>query len=392
MDRHELDKMFDALTPDPVRERELLRQLLQENMRRKKTMKNWKRVVLAVAVAALLVTGAAAAVFLPRIDQRVLDRLNVDPDNSEAVNEAVDLLYPGAMELDITKEDNGATLHVTQILRDRYTVMILADFTAPEGTQLYMGEPNAPERDGVKGFNLSSANSAYFLDEAGERIGDGLVASYGWDMLEDNNPMDNCLSLMFTLTPQQGENAAWSAASLRVPADDLGYWDWDQEEIVTAYEGDWSFEVPLPQKDIGWAIPLVQVLGELDGAAIYAQNELYLSPIYMNLGFQREGGDDFSTYGSSESEERTLAFMRWTILGNDDTGVTLTTADGETINVRFEIGNSYPDGREITYRLLKVIDPAKFQGGTLTLDWECGKTIISLDDLAPVDPTTLTAE
>ena len=61
MDRHELNKMFDGLTPDPYREQEMLRKLLQDDARRKKPMKNWKRVVLCVAAAALLVTGAAAA-------------------------------------------------------------------------------------------------------------------------------------------------------------------------------------------------------------------------------------------------------------------------------------------------------------------------------------------
>ncbi len=385
MDRHELNKMFDGLAPDPYREREMLKKLLQDDARRKAPMKNWKRVVVGAAAAALLVTAAAAAVVLPRIDPKVLDHFDVDPEDTQAVSEAVDLLYPGAMELDITREDNGAVLHVTEILRDRYNVMILADFSAPEGTRLYMGEPDTPERSSFKGFIDGAALSANFLDEAGERMGkDGLVSFYSWDVLEDDDPLDNRLSLMFTLCPQRGEDAVWDAASLWVPAVDLGYWDREQEKIVMVYEGNWSFEVPLPQKDIGWVIPLDQVLGELDGATIYAQNELYLSPISMNLDFQREGGNDFSTYGSSDSEERTLAFMRWNILGNDDTGVTLTTADGETIGVTFKDGGGYTYGREVTYCLKQVIDPAKFRGGTLTLDWECGKTVIPLDGLTPV--------
>lgn len=61
MDRRELNRMFDGLIPDPVRERELLRQLLQNDARRRRPMKNWKRVVLGAAAAALLVTGATAA-------------------------------------------------------------------------------------------------------------------------------------------------------------------------------------------------------------------------------------------------------------------------------------------------------------------------------------------
>ena len=57
MERHELNRMFDALTPDPRRERELLEKLLRDDARRKQPMKNWKRIVLGAAAAALLVTG-----------------------------------------------------------------------------------------------------------------------------------------------------------------------------------------------------------------------------------------------------------------------------------------------------------------------------------------------
>ena len=73
MDRHELDRMFDGLAPDPRRERELLGQLLQDDMRRKKPMKNWKRAAIGAAAAALLVTGAAAAVVVPTQKQGFQD-------------------------------------------------------------------------------------------------------------------------------------------------------------------------------------------------------------------------------------------------------------------------------------------------------------------------------
>lgn len=61
MDKRDLNRMFDGLSPDPARERDLLRQLLQDDARRKRPMKNWKRVVIGAAAAALLVTGATAA-------------------------------------------------------------------------------------------------------------------------------------------------------------------------------------------------------------------------------------------------------------------------------------------------------------------------------------------
>lgn len=61
MDRRDLNRMFDALAPAPGREEELLRELLQGGEGRKTTMKNWKRMAVALAAAVLLVTTVAAA-------------------------------------------------------------------------------------------------------------------------------------------------------------------------------------------------------------------------------------------------------------------------------------------------------------------------------------------
>lgn len=60
MDLRELNQMFEELAPTPEQERRGLARLLQEE-RKGHPMKRWKRMVLAVAVAALLVTVAAAA-------------------------------------------------------------------------------------------------------------------------------------------------------------------------------------------------------------------------------------------------------------------------------------------------------------------------------------------
>lgn len=388
MDRHELNRMFDSLAPDPRRERELLRQLLRDNARRKQPMKNWKQIVVAAAAAALLVTAATAAVVLPRIDPKLLGYLDVDPECTQEVVQAESLLYPGAMALDITKEDNGAVLHVTQILRDRYNVMILADFTAPEGTQLYMGAPNTDEVSSAKGFRNGSEFAVGFLNASGERMGaHGLVSFYSWEVLEDDDPMDNRLALMFTLSPQQGEDAAWEAVSLRVPAADLAYWDPERKREVTVYPGDWSFEAPLPQKDIGWVVQIDQALGELDGASITAQGELYLSPMTLKFDHRRDAGVPF--VGETQ-KEKNMAVSRWYSLGRAE-GVTLTGPDGVSVGV--DCGNGaggFGDGwwSEI-YRLKQITDPAKFQGGALTLNWACGKTVISLDGLRPVEPAAL---
>ncbi|RAY93089.1 hypothetical protein DK853_55035, partial [Klebsiella oxytoca] len=68
-----------------------------------------------------------------------------------------------AVPVDVTAEDNGATLHVTQVLMDRYNIMIVADFTAPEGTVLDMDEEN----DGIdRGFGGMEWSMPELLNEA----------------------------------------------------------------------------------------------------------------------------------------------------------------------------------------------------------------------------------
>ncbi|MBD5085731.1 MAG: hypothetical protein HDT33_11990, partial [Clostridiales bacterium] len=216
MDRHELNKMFDGLTPTPARERELLRQLLQDGARRNKPMKNWKRVVVGVAAAALLVTAATAAV-VPGLSRKLLDYLGIAPEDTQAV----ELLVPGAMTVDITKEDNGATLHVTQVLRDRTSVMVLADFTAPEGTSLRLGSTNPKVTFASKGFS-GEPGDFVFLDQNGERI-DGESYFGDWKILEDDDPLDNHLAALFVTS--NGELFMEKAVSLRLPAGTLGYYD-----------------------------------------------------------------------------------------------------------------------------------------------------------------------
>lgn len=346
-----------------------------------------RTVLIAVAAAALL-CGTAAAVVLPGLNRQVLDYFDVDPTDTQAVAQAENLLLPGAMALDITKEDNGATLHVTQILRDRDTVMILAEFSAPEGTQLYMGEADPPDVSTFKGFANGSGEAADFLDQTGKPMGkDGMLGSYVCEVIEDSDPLDNRVSLMFTLAPQMGENtASWGAASLWVPAVDLAYYDLEQKREITVYAGDWSFEAPLPQKEIGWTVELNQAMGELDGAAMTAE-KLYLSPITFELTIKREGGVDFSAPLDEAGE---AAYGRWMSIGYNVKRITLTTGDGERVPLELHSGGGGIGFNEkvVIHRLSQVTDPAKFQGGTLTLEWdfihnsqEIGSVTIPLDGL-----------
>lgn len=383
MDRRELNEMFDGLAPAPGRERELLQRLLQEDTRRSKPVKNWKRIVVGVTAAALLLTTVAAAA-VPGLSQKLLAYLGVGPENTQAAG----LLAPGAMAVDITVEDNGAALHVSQVLRDRTSVMVAMEFTAPEGTSLRMGSTNPKVVSADMGFDGDPGGFA-FLDRDGNRI----ETSYGglWRVLEDGDPLDNHLSLLFVAT--QGRQLMEEAVSVRVPANTLYYSDMDEDgrlKRVEVYSGDWSVEVPLPQRDIGYVQRVDRSIGTLDGADLILE-EVYVSPMALDLKLRREGGADF--VGAALDEAGEAAYGRWLSIGENPKRIILTTGDGVVVPLECGVGTfgSYEE-KEAVHRLAEITDPARFQGGTLTLEWdfynseESGSVTIPLDGLAPVEP------
>lgn len=378
MERHELNRMFDALTPDPRRERELLEKLLRDDARRKQPMKNWKRIVLGAAAAALLVTTAAAAV-VPGLSQRLLEYLGVAPEDTQTA----EMLAPGAMEVDITKEDNGATLHVTQVYWDRTCVRVLADFTVPEGMALDIGDFDDPGCWRPKGFINESWDWPCFMDEAGEKLDAQAYGTKHWEVLKDDDRQDNRCSMVLVFDTYSEKSLLMeNAASLWVPTNNFYYHEGGALERETVYTGDWSFEVPLPQRDVGYLWEADQVVGELDGADI-TLDRVYLSPMTLELTFSREGGT-----ADLMGEENDAARSRfYDFPGHSRDAVILTAEDGETtaLEVGFA-GGTESGGTMSRYHFTNVTDPAKFQGGTLTLIWDGGKAVIPLDNLNPVEP------
>ncbi len=342
-------------------------------------MKNWKRVVIGVAAAALLVTGAAAAT-VTGVSQRLLAYLGVTPEDSQAA----ELLIPGAMAVDITKEDNGAVFHVSQVLRDRTSIMVLADFTAPEGVSLWMGGTD-DEPPFIGSESLYGGGNHYFMDEAGEKIDLGLSSAYDyrWEFLEDDDPMDNHVSVVFLVKLPQGDLISGKAASMRIPVGSLTYATVNQEtglpRRIEVYPGQWSCDVPLPQKDIGWSQPADAFVGRLDGADITIKGA-YLSPVNLLVTVGREGGEKL--FGDAE--------VRWWYLLNlSEDDIILKDKDGNLVPLApAYLGGGIIGDEEalLMYRLADVTDPARLQGGSITLSLDCGAVTLPLDDLAPVEP------
>ena len=291
----------------------------------------------------------------------------------------MELLAPGAIEVDVSKESNGATLHVTQVYWDRTCIRVLADFTAPEGTVLDMGDFDDPKCWTPKGFISKEWTWPYFLNAEGEQLENKAYGSYRWRVLKDDDRQDNRCSMVLEYNTHFYEGTLLKdAVSLWVPAIDLYYFVGGEEENETVLTGDWSFEVALPQHDIGYFWQADQVIGTLDGAEVTLE-KVYLSPMTLELTLVREG--TVEEFWADENEN--VRHNWWNMLDQED-GVILTARDGTEVTLT-QGGGSGALSQIKRFYLEEVTDPAKFQGGTLTLNWDGGKAVIPLDQLSPVD-------
>lgn len=368
----DFNRVFDRVRPSSGQKEAILARLLEPE-RKGSPMKHMKKLAALGAAAALTITACAAAV-ATGLDQRLADYFGVSPRQAE-------LLLPGAAAVDVTAEDNGAAFHITQVLRDRYSIAAVADFTAPEGTVLDVNGPI---------YSFGGIGHIQFLTETGTPV-EAPAYRWEWYSLDDGNPEDNHLSILFYLNIPEGLDP--EVASLALPAEDLMVFDWTGPDDHTP---DRFLEVPLPQTDMGYTQPFDQPVGELDGAAIRLK-EVYLSPITMMVTLERESEFSFDL----SSEEGTHQYERWAFAldGEHFAAVNgyepavdravLTSRDGEQIPLECRDGSADLDSEAYQYhhvfRLTEAADVAQLQGGTLTLRVGESSVEIPLDNLTPAE-------
>lgn len=323
----DLQRVLDQVKPSPEREEAMLSALLEEE-RTEPHMKTRKRLprlaTMGVAAALLLTTGAFAAV--TGLDGRLLHYFGGTPEQEE-------LLSPAAVAVDREIRDQGSTLQVRQVIADRYSAVFLMDFTAPEGTVLD-GDYYTLGNNHIRG-----------------KTADGTELSswgFGWTLLEDGDPGDNRITLLYRVDFIDGDgNALGTALTL----DFTGLYDNNLDENCLA-QGNWKFKVTLPETDPGRYVALGVPI-EI-GEKKVTLTSLYLSPISLawELG---EGEDDL------ESLDRSALHGRedWAEL------VTLTMADGRELapgEIKFMITEYKTDLLEqdrgrYCFGLREIIDP-----------------------------------
>lgn len=348
-----LRRVFDQARPSPEQKETMLRRLLEPE-RKGKPMRKLKKLTVVAIAAALMVISCAAAV-VTGIDQRLLDYFGASPEQAE-------LLAPGAVPVDVTVEDNGAALHVTQVLMDRYSILILADFTAADGTVL--------DRDDYI-FDAPMGVVPDILNRAGEPVELGGGWGYQTVVLDDGAPQDNHLSLLFCMELSEGIQPDWDIGGISLYNGDLVRYGAEPWDKIAVCSGDWSCEVSFTQQDMGRSIQPNQAVGDLDGIGI-TLTELYLSPMTLRLQLESETPIP-QNFGGGIG-------IRWSQLVNCDK-VTLTTRNGETIPLTDLGGSAGDQDQDWSFRLAEITALEDLEGGTLNIRIEGGSVDVPLDGL-----------
>ena len=180
MDPRELNHLFEQMSPAPDQEEAILARLQASEKAVKNPSGRWKKSVFVLTAAAAMALACAAAAF-SALDPRLLSFFQRTPQDTE-------LLGEGVVEVNQSHTyENGWTISVRQALADRYSFTVLVEVTAPEGTVLEQAEylldldsdllPELEDRDGIGGFR------------------------YGSTMLEDEDPADNYITLLWDRSP-----------------------------------------------------------------------------------------------------------------------------------------------------------------------------------------------
>lgn len=267
----DLRRVLDQVKPAPDREEAMLEDLLTEE-RTGTNMKTRKKLprLAAVAVAAALMATTCAFAVVTGLDQRLLGYFGGTPEQEA-------LLSPAAVAVDKEIKDQGSTLHVRQVIADRYSAVFLMDFTAPEGTVLD-GDYYTLGNSHIRGRTADGAELSSW--------------GFGWTLLEDGDPGDNRITLLYRVDFIDGDG---NALGTTLTLDFAGLYDNNLNENCLA-QGNWKFRVTLPENDPGRYVALGSPI-EI-GEKEVTLTSLYLSPISLawELG---EGEDDLESLDRS---------------------------------------------------------------------------------------------
>jgi len=219
LEERDLKGLFEALTPTEEHKEKLLSRITAKNrVDRRRVGRPLKPVILAAAaIVCLFATSAYSAAYLG-LDAKWLKYLGLSGGEQERY------LANGAYVVDKTVSNENGTLVVKQIMGDSNLLYILMDFTAPEGMVLDKAR-----------YRFHGSLDTEGLDSYGS----------GFDLLEDDDPRDNKISLVMSLSTnriQAGQEADLTIENL----EEADPYPDEYEKILT---GTWQTSFKLDYKD-----------------------------------------------------------------------------------------------------------------------------------------------
>lgn len=332
MGPHDLNRMFDRLSPAPEQEQAVWDRLLDEERKASPMRRLKKLMVLGVAAALMIVTCAAAVV--TGIDQRLLDCFGGTPED-------VALISPAAVEVGASHTyESGWTVEISQVLADRLSLAVLVDVTAPEGTVLEEGD--------------QLALVAVQLDGQGERVAGPALLAY-IRQLEDGDPADDHMTVLWQVRKTKGEGSVpYIGSSVELIPGGVRFREgdrmvpvWFSGEDGGGWDSWWSCTVQLPDEDPGVTCPMDQPLAI--GDVQVRLTGLYLSPLSLTVYVEDEEQklrapqwDDPETHHGKEwIRYLELMQLRWednvVLHRADGTQITATETQGQIVGVSYTL-------------------------------------------------------
>ena len=258
-------------------EQETLRRGLLEKReeKRRAVRPHYRGLVAAVAAVSLLI-GAAGATSLAGLSPQFRELFGID---STAQEEQL-----GALVLDqIFEDQNGsdASITIKEVVADQERLYLRMEFAAPEGTVVPVPD-QAEEGRNRCWFNSETGYAcAFYADEACTVSANPPSGwNYGIEYLADDDPTDNRVELLFTLSTERGFSDSAVYCVLR-GISDLGMWV--DGQAVTVAEGlDIDVVIPFKSATEYYAFSGRSAV-KLGGTTMAVVENLTVSPISITM-------------------------------------------------------------------------------------------------------------
>lgn len=300
---HDLNHLFDQLSPSQAQEDAIFTRLLEAGPRKRTCPAvSLPKVFLAAAVAAvMLMTCAFAAVSL--LDTRLLSFFQRTPRDTDWITQGV-----VAVEQSHTYP-SGWTVEVQQVLMDRYMISVLVDVTAPDGTVLPSGEQLYLD------LMMEESQTEDPQPDRPSTLDGGAVGAArvsGSRQIADTQDTDSHYSFLCYQSPSVTPSGIQDR-SLELCIIPSAIWQTGEDGdilINLAEEERWSCAVSLPAEDSGLDFQTGQVVQV--GKDSIQLTSLYLSPI--SCVFQVSGPVNrpelLSLQGLSSMEEKVFLTLK----------------------------------------------------------------------------------